>query len=253
MIRVAVISDVHANAGAFRAALACARAQGFDRLIILGDLLTYGCDPHEVLDLTADAVARDGAVLIKGNHDQMYLDLAAGACAYRDRLPDWLRETTDWTHAALEGRPLAFDWQESLQLDGVFFAHANPFAYGDWSYLNTEANFRRAASALQVRGMRAGIFGHTHRARILTVADKVLDHGQRARLEGGDTVIANPGSCGQPRDARRESSMMRMDIAPDALDIAILPVNYDLTAFRTRMDATALSDATKTRLLEFFP
>ncbi len=36
-------------------------------LVNLGDLLTYGCEPQEVLELTEESFVRDRAVLLKGN------------------------------------------------------------------------------------------------------------------------------------------------------------------------------------------
>ena len=73
-MKIAVLSDIHSVSSALDAALDDARAEGFDVLLILGDLLTYGVNPAETLELVHEAVARDGAILISGNHDQMYLD-----------------------------------------------------------------------------------------------------------------------------------------------------------------------------------
>jgi predicted MPP superfamily phosphohydrolase len=110
--RIAVISDVHANSQALRAALEQARKTGFDDLVVLGDLLTYGCSPREVLDLIGEAMVRYGAHLTTGNHDQLYFDLAVGHNRYYDELPAWLRETVDWTREAL-GR---FDLKSQFNL-----------------------------------------------------------------------------------------------------------------------------------------
>ena len=73
--RIIVFSDIHANINAYKAALKQARQIGFDHLINLGDLLTYGCDTTEIIDTTNNAVEIDKMILIKGNHDQLYFDL----------------------------------------------------------------------------------------------------------------------------------------------------------------------------------
>ena len=67
--RIIVISDIHANINAYKAALKKAREIGFDLLINLGDLLTYGCDTTEIIETTNNAVEIDKMILIKGNHD----------------------------------------------------------------------------------------------------------------------------------------------------------------------------------------
>ncbi|MDP3278775.1 MAG: metallophosphoesterase, partial [Deltaproteobacteria bacterium] len=64
-----VLSDLHANGRALRAALAHARDHGFDRMVILGDLLTYGIDQDEVLDIVQDLAENCQAKVVLGNHD----------------------------------------------------------------------------------------------------------------------------------------------------------------------------------------
>ena len=77
MTSYAVLSDLHANATALAASLEQTRALSPDRVIILGDLLTYGMDVRETLDIV-ESLAAGGATVILGNHDKLYLDLAAG-------------------------------------------------------------------------------------------------------------------------------------------------------------------------------
>jgi len=66
MSTIAVLGDVHGNARALRAALAQAHKGPFDRMVFLGDLLTYGHDVDEVLDLVAEAQEKDSATLLWG-------------------------------------------------------------------------------------------------------------------------------------------------------------------------------------------
>jgi 3',5'-cyclic AMP phosphodiesterase CpdA len=62
-MRLAVLADLHGHAGALEAALADARRRGVDRLVLLGDLLGYGCEVEATLDLVQDALERDRAFL----------------------------------------------------------------------------------------------------------------------------------------------------------------------------------------------
>ena len=135
------MTDIHANARALRAALELAREGGMDKLIVLGDLLTYGLDVGETLDLVEEAQERHGAVLLVGNHDQLYFDLAAGRFDYYSGLPAWLRESVDHTMRLLDVSRLAsLRWAQEIVLGDVLFAHANPYPFGDWSYINTDAD-----------------------------------------------------------------------------------------------------------------
>ena len=66
-MKLALLSDIHANIQALEACLDDARARGADRVALLGDLVGYGGDPGTVVQLVQDLHA-DGAVVIKGNH-----------------------------------------------------------------------------------------------------------------------------------------------------------------------------------------
>src|SRR3989304_2966246 len=162
-----VLSDLHANARALRAALALVYNEPFDHLVILGDLLTYGCEIDEVIEMVGDAQRSHRAALIVGNHDQLYFDLARGVRDYYATLPDWLRETVDHTFERLDIRALrdGLSWSLEHAAGDILFSHANPYEPADWSYLNSDADHLRAATRLTERGYRVGVFGHTHRRR----------------------------------------------------------------------------------------
>ena len=64
-MRTAIISDIHANVHAFKAVLAEIQEKDVDRIICLGDVIGYGPDPIECLDL----VQEHCALTLLGNHD----------------------------------------------------------------------------------------------------------------------------------------------------------------------------------------
>jgi peptide chain release factor 1 len=49
-VKIALLSDIHANLQALNACMAHAKAQGIDRWALLGDLVGYGGNPQEVVD-----------------------------------------------------------------------------------------------------------------------------------------------------------------------------------------------------------
>jgi predicted phosphodiesterase len=236
--RVAVLSDLHSNARALRAALERIHALGVDRVVVNGDLLTYGIDHGETLELVEAELAR-GAALTLGNHDQLYLDLADGNRAYHDALPAWLRESATQTFAAIDpARLRALPWAPEVVIGPVLVAHANPFAPRDWTYLNTPGEVARAEATLIEPGYSLGVFGHTHRARV-----------QRGRA-----TVCNAGSIGQPRSAERAATFLLLTIPDDggAVAASIEPVHYDVDAHVRALRASRLSESTKARLCAFF-
>jgi predicted phosphodiesterase len=234
-----VFSDIHSVSSTLDTALGDARAEGFDVLLILGDLLTYGVRPTETLELVHQAVARDGAILVAGNHDQMYLDTAEAGREYQSRLPDWLRETVEWTAARIPpGALTAFDWHEQWSSGPMLAAHANPHAFGDWSYIADAACADVAADALVRCGYRYGVFGHTHRAR---------------RFECNGAEVFTIGSLGQPRDdADPRMQWAMIELQDDSIEVQPRFVAFDRARHQAAIRATTLSGSTQDRLCEFF-
>ena len=262
-MRLAVLADLHGHAGALRTALADVRRRGVDRLVLLGDLLGYGCEVEATLDLVRDALDRDRALLVLGNHDAFQLDPAT----IPPELPAWIAESTAWTaeRLARSGLAAAFrglPWQARIELDGVLLAHANPFPQGadgapDWAYLRQVADLRRAGAALVQEGLRTGIFGHTHRPLLARIdRDGELHAGpvdlrlDAAALLAVGAVIANPGALGQPRGA--PPGWLLLDQTEGGIALRRYEPAVDHGPHLGALAASGLSPATRARLAAFF-
>lgn len=255
-MRFIVLGDIHSNAIALEAALSSAREIGFDRLVLLGDLFTYGVEPRAVFELVREAQQRDGALLMIGNHDEFYLNPGERTRAYREKMPAWIRDSVDWTERELEGVDLAaLEWRESCIRAGVFISHANPFEFPDWRYLNTEEEHREAAVALRQRGLQIGVFGHTHRQKVVGIVDDELrmSVSHSCVVPTGDTLtLVNAGSVGQPRNTEKRSFLLRLDVSGDEADIEFVPLHYDVEKNKALIRDSRLSDMTTSKLLGFF-
>ena len=106
-MRYLVISDIHANLEAFDTVMAEAKTIGYEKVLLLGDLVGYGADPNAVCerirDLKPDA-------LIRGNHDKVGsgVESPEGFNAVARNAIRWTYETLnkdnrEWL-AALPGR-----------------------------------------------------------------------------------------------------------------------------------------------------
>ena len=84
----AIISDIHGNLEAFTAVLADIREQGVQEIYCLGDIIGYGPNPRECIDL----VMQNCAAVILGNHDQAALFDPAGFNAGAERAILWTRK-----------------------------------------------------------------------------------------------------------------------------------------------------------------
>lgn len=239
-MRIAVISDIHSAYAPFAQAYSDALEAGFDQMILLGDLFTYGVDPIRCAELAAKAIARDGALLIGGNHDQLYIDLQNGNTAYFDRLPDWIKESVSWTWDILGTHwPIDLPILEEWETGAVLMAHANPFGYGDWTYMSGETELTKASAACATRGYRYGVFGHLHRSR--------YHSDDNAEIH----VI---GSIGQPRASDdRLPQWAMIEYRNEKLTLLRHNVAFDASAHCAAIQQHPdLSASTKNRLCGFF-
>jgi len=187
-MRVLVISDVHANWSALEAVLA---AEPFDRLMVAGDLVSYGPHPREVVEF----VRTFATLAVKGNHDDALVRAVDCRCAPASKP---LAEATRAVHRDL----LSADQVESLSRlprtasfgeQGItFFAvHASPRNHLYRYTLTPDASDDHIRN--QVRSIRADyiLLGHTHFPMVRRV---------------GARRVVNPGSVGQPRDGDPRAS-----------------------------------------------
>ncbi|TAM53892.1 MAG: metallophosphatase family protein [Acidobacteria bacterium] len=259
-MKVSVLGDVHGNLPALQRALASIRQRGTDRVVILGDLLTYGPFVRDVVDLVADVVGGGRATLLRGNHDWVYSATEQESETYRANLADWVRESIEWCRVRLDYTAFcALPWVDESVVEGILLSHANPYGLNDWTYLSAGPEEERAAAALAGRDVRFGVFGHTHRSRVFSPH---LDGG-RALLPGdrvefrrpcadGCAVVMNAGSVGQPRYSPPASVFLELVVEPSSLLAELVPVTYDVGQFCRSIAACSMSEGTKERLKAFF-
>ncbi len=259
--RIIVISDIHANVNAYKSALKKARELGFDLIINLGDLLTYGCDTKETIELTNQAVQKDNMVVIKGNHDQLYFDLKRGDFTYFKTLPTWIKDSISWTieNTNLENFEKLFNWLDHYKLDNTYFAHANPFEYGNWSYLNSNEKYIEAAHSLYGKQKSIGIFGHTHRRNISLISNNNVVKSMREQkivyeidLIKNLALIINLDSIGQPRGGSKPCTLLVLDIKENLFDIDFVEFNYDLNKHKESIYRASFSKETQKKIFSFF-
>jgi predicted phosphodiesterase len=206
-MRIAVLSDIHANLVALDAVLAAAGT--VDAVWHLGDVVGYGPDPNAVVRRLRDL----DAVGVRGNHDAA----AAGGSEIDWFNPD-ARRAMEWTRSVLEPDVLAWlgALPERRTEAGVELVHGSP-REPLWEYVLTGAVARESLDHLD---HAMGLHGHTHvPVAWLTKPD---DGVELRRMSGGGEVgvptevaagrsLLNPGSVGQPRDGDPRASFMILD------------------------------------------
>src|SRR3954465_7944629 len=90
---IAILSDIHSNLEALRAVLADIERQSAEAIYCLGDVVGYGPNPRECLDL-----AQDFRLTLLGNHDQ-------GAMFDPFGFSPIAEQAIFWTRGELESSP----------------------------------------------------------------------------------------------------------------------------------------------------
>jgi diadenosine tetraphosphatase ApaH/serine/threonine PP2A family protein phosphatase len=234
-MRVAVLSDIHANAFALEAVLEALAP--YDRVWVLGDTVGYG--PHP--DRVAERLREEGALAVAGNHDAA----ALGRLPVTD-FNDHARMAVGWTMDAISAGTRA--WLAGLpekHREGDFtLAHGSP-RDPYWEYLDSIAAARLNMAAFATPYC---LVGHTHRP--LAFRD---DRGRievlRARAGGRLMLderrsILNPGSVGQPRDGDARASAMLLDTDRNEVEWrrVAYPVELTQEAIRARPLPSILAD-----------
>lgn len=221
-MRLALLSDIHANLEALSNCLAHAAGQNVTRYAFLGDLIGYGADPVAVLDVIADYAER-GAIVILGNHDQ-------AALIPSTRFTKLAAASADWTRTQLGSAQRRFiaDLPIMAEVEDTLLVHASADQPTQWHYIaSTEA------AARSLDATRAGItlVGHIHtQALYCRGSDGTTHHcetspGSAIPVPRSARWLASIGSVGQPRDGINTAGYAVLDT--DRRTLTFHRVAYD--------------------------
>ena len=202
----ALISDIHSNIEALSAVLEDIDRRGIERIVCLGDVVGYGPNPRECIDLVIERCE----FCICGNHDHAVFyepfnfNLGAERACYWTRQvledePDKTLRDRRWEF--LGKLPVRYVYEDMLFVHGSPRRPVNEYLFADYVYSNPHklmANFERLEQV-------ACFVGHTHVPGVF-VDDPYFESPDELPEQGvyeiaeDDKVIINVGSVGQPRD-----------------------------------------------------
>jgi diadenosine tetraphosphatase ApaH/serine/threonine PP2A family protein phosphatase len=231
-MRIAIMSDIHANLAAFEAVLA--DAGPVDGIWNTGDAVGYGPQPRECIARLREA----GAVWVAGNHERA----ATGAIGTDDFNPA-AAVAAQWTGAQLTGddKALLDSLPETAQQGDFTLCHGtlrDPI----WEYLS---DMNAALGHLSLQRTPFALVGHTHVPALVTETpdgcelERLWD-GEVVALTGDVRLVLNSGSVGQPRDGDERASYGIYD--SEAATFTLHRVEYDIAATQKLMEDAGLPD-----------
>lgn len=197
----ALISDIHSNLEGLQAVLADIRSQGITEVYCLGDIVGYGPNPRECIDLVTKF---DACIL--GNHDQGALFDPEGFNSGAERAIFWTRDQLEDPRGSPAENARRWDFLGELprciREDNFLFVHGsarNPL--NEYVFPEDIYNKRKMEKIFSLM-QRYCFQGHTHVPGVFTENLAYLspeDIGYQHAL-GDDKLMINVGSVGQPRD-----------------------------------------------------
>lgn len=208
-MRIAIISDIHANLTALQKTLEAIDARQPDALWCLGDTVGYGPHPQACVDI----IRERADVCLAGNHD-----LAVAGKIDLDHFNPIAREAALWHRKHLDDASL--QWLASLPsktvIEGITLAHGSP-RHPVWEYVGDEIV---AAENYHDFETPLCLIGHSHQAMgwRMTIENAHVHVGLVMETPGvaltlnlNDKWLLNPGSVGQPRDHDPRASFALLD------------------------------------------
>ena len=202
----AIISDIHSNLEALQAVLGDIISQGIDEIYCLGDIVGYGPNPRECLDLVMQCQAT-----ILGNHDQGALFDPEGFSSGAERAIFWTRRQLEETNGDLEQNRRRWDFLCDLprvKREGdLLFVHGSARSpLSEYVFPEDTYNARKIEKIFSLID-KTCFQGHTHVPGVFTEECKFFSPSELDyKYQFGDgKVMINVGSVGQPRDGDRRS------------------------------------------------
>ncbi len=246
-MKLALISDVHANLEALQAVLDVLAQESPDLILHLGDLVGYNANPRECIDLLVE----HRVLCVAGNHDRAVLDLGLAEdfnlLAY---------QAVVWSEQQLSDAHRAFLRQLPLNriLQDQFLAcHGNPLSPDAYISHHFQGKYVLNLLRREFSPARLCFFGHTHRRAVWyrDVRGKVAQlpiSEEPMQLDPENLYLINPGSVGQPRNRIPLASMALFDARAYVLQFKLVP--YNIRAAQQKILAAKLPDYLAARLAE---
>jgi predicted phosphodiesterase len=224
-MRLAIISDIHANLEALQATLQEISTRAVDRVVSLGDVVGYNTNPAECIAL----LRQIDPLQVAGNHDRAVTRqiTTEGFNFTAARAVGWTRRRLDAdTIEYLAGLPLELCIQNRLV---AVHGALHPDTGREVVRLDNDERRRLSFGALvkHPSGARICAFGHTHEVGIFELRNGEVKarQGDEVALHEQAYYLINPGTVGRPRNNDPRATFLVVDFSRQV--VTVHHVEYD--------------------------
>ena len=248
-MKLAFISDIHANLPALEAVLEDIKKQHPDDIYCLGDLVNFGCRDNEVIDLIRSL----GITCVQGNHDegigyaQHNFGYSFSTEAQRrfgiESIKYVNRTITDLNRQFLKSLPFSIGLEFRFPFHKIRLAmvHGSPISNRD--YVLEDTPDEQLLEMLEEIQTDILILGHTHRP-----FHRALFHEEENNKMYAHVI--NAGSVGKPKQGNNHACYVVLDIDnqtslsdPAAFRAHFHYMPYDTEKVIDQIHASGLGDA----------
>jgi len=213
-MKIAIISDIHANLEALQRSLEYIRENGIEKIYCLGDVIGYGPNPNDCVEL----VREHCVTVLMGNHD--YAGIGLGNIQYFN---EYAKISTYWTREKLTDDNLQFlkTLPFTYELNKALLVHASPKNPSNWDYVLSVQDAQKQLKAFK---QKICFIGHSHVPIIFSKSD--FYRQPELLFKDRQRYMVNVGSVGQPRDGDNRSCFVIYD--DEANSVEYIRLDYDI-------------------------
>ncbi|HEY9759023.1 MAG TPA: YfcE family phosphodiesterase, partial [Oculatellaceae cyanobacterium] len=204
-LKMAVLSDVHANLEALQKVLEDAKARGADVFVNAGDSVGFGACPNEVIE----QLCENGVLSIVGNYDTEVLEGESDAKGEK-------KIAFEFTEKELSGSSECYlqllPHELRLEVAGkkLLVTHGSPESIEEHIYDDTPE--RHLEELSQAADANVVVVGHSH---------------EQFQRSTGDTCFVNPGSVGRQGDGNPQAAYAMLTFNPFKVELIRLKYNVE--------------------------
>ncbi len=237
-----VISDIHSNLEAFEKLLNIKKVKEVDKILFLGDLVGYGANPNEVIELFRSL---KNVAYIRGNHDKVVAGIESSSL-----FNPVAAFSAEWSKNNVTKENLEF--LKNIEMGPKIVDHFSTICHGsvfDEDYY--VFSVFEASESMKSMETSVGFYGHTHFPVMYLLRNNKVDtvpfvKDTKIKLDSNTKYLINPGSIGQPRDKDPRPSYIIFD--SNKRELLFQRFSYSIKKTQKKIREAGLPDVLASRL-----